>query len=81
MPEHFNQSTGTYISNTREFADELKRKSEEMSNRTGMTHNYQPVDVTDMKALGVTDEGLEHTHKVHRDTGITPPPTTRIIHG
>jgi hypothetical protein len=79
MAAHFNQSTGTYVSNEREFADGLKLASEEASARTGMDHNFIPVDVTDMKALGVTDEGLEHTKKVRRDTGLDAPSTTKVI--
>lgn len=71
MREHYNHSVGQFVGNERQFKDGLKRKSEEMSMRTGMEHNYQPVDVTDMKALGVTDEGLEHTRKVHHDKGLT----------
>jgi hypothetical protein len=70
MPEHFNASVGHYVSNSREFADQLKIKSEEASLRTGMDHNFQPVDVTEAKALGVTDEGLEQTHRTHHDRGI-----------
>ncbi len=67
MAEHFNNSTGQYVSNSRDFGDQLKRKSEEASLRTGMDHNFVPVDVTDAKALGVTDEGLEETHRRHHD--------------
>ena len=70
MPEHFNVSTGQYVSNERSFADQLKIKSEEASLRTGMDHSFVPVDITDMKALGVTDEGLEHTHRIHHDQGL-----------
>lgn len=67
MPEHFNNSTGQYVSNAMEFTDQLKRQSEAQSIRTGMDHNYVPVDVTEMKALGVTDDGLEETHRRHFD--------------
>lgn len=59
MEAHFNPSVGTYVSNERQFRDELKRKSDEASIRTGMTHNFVPVDLNDPKALGVTDEGRE----------------------
>jgi len=67
MPEHFNVAVGRPVSSSKQFADELKRKSEEASLRTGMDHNFVPVDVTDMKAVGATDEGLDHTRKVHHD--------------
>lgn len=70
MQEHFNTSTGTYVSTRRDFEDDLKRKSEEASHRTGMDHNFVPVDMNDMKALGVTDEGLEETHRKHHDNAL-----------
>lgn len=55
LPEHFNTSTGKYVTNRRDFADQLKYKSDEMSDRTGMDHNYVPVDPHDAKAVGVDD--------------------------
>ena len=67
MPEHFNNSIGQYVSTRQGFEDELKKKSEEASLRTGMDHNYVPIDVTEMKACGATDEGLEETHRRHHD--------------
>lgn len=79
LAPHFNQSTGNYVSNERDFADQLKRKSEEATLRTGMEHNYVPVDVTDAKALGVTDDGLEVTKRVRRNLGLDPAPTTKVI--
>lgn len=59
MPEHFNYSTGQYVSNSRNFSDQLKSKSDEMSARLGMDVKYGEVDVADQKALGVTTEGIE----------------------
>jgi len=59
MPEHFNYSTGQYVSNSRNFSDQLKTKSDEMSARLGMDVNYTEVDVADKKALGVTEHGVE----------------------
>jgi hypothetical protein len=66
FPEHFNNSVGEFVSNKRQFYDGLKRQSEVQSIRTGVEHNYQPVDPTDMadpSAHGVTDEGLDATHR------------------
>jgi hypothetical protein len=60
MPEHFNDSVGEYVSNERQFNDALKHKSDSMAERLGMNVNYQPIDWSDRKALGVTDEGIEH---------------------
>lgn len=66
MPEHFNHSVGEWVSNRRQFYDALKRKSDEQSIRRGQTIDYQPLDPSDMSdpsAHGVTDEGLEETHR------------------
>lgn len=57
--EHLNPSTGTVVSSRRGFKDDLKRLSDERSERTGISHNFVEVDITDKKALGVTDEGIE----------------------
>lgn len=62
MPDHFNASTGTYVRNERQFRDELKKMSDEATERTGIPHNYVPVDPMDKEALGVTDEGLDTTY-------------------
>ena len=80
MAPHYNEATGSYVSSNRQFKDELKRKSEEATIRTGMEHNFQPVDVTEAKALGVTDDGLEVTHRVRHNLGITPPSTSTVIY-
>lgn len=69
MQPHFNNATGEYVTGERNFKDALKRKSEEMTVRTGMEHNYAPVDLREKDALGVTDEGLDETRKRLHDTG------------
>ena len=61
VPEHFNNSTGQYVNNTRELKDALKRQCEVESLSTGMDHNYEylsPFDMSDAAARGVTTEGL-----------------------
>lgn len=79
MREHWNPTLGRHVTNERDFKDGLKIASESASLTTGMDHDIQPVDLRDADALGVTDEGLEHTHKVRRDTGVDPAPTTKHI--
>lgn len=69
MQPHFNSSVGKYVSNDNQFKDELKRKSEEATLRTGVEHNYQPIDIADRESLGVTDEGLDATMRRQTDTG------------
>lgn len=78
LQPHYNNSVGKYVSGQRDFRDELKRQSDTMSLKTGMTHNYQPIDLREKDALGVTDEGLYETNKHRRDTGIDTA-TKRII--
>lgn len=61
MQEHYNPTTGTVVSNSRQFRDGLKVASDRETARTGIEHNYVEVDPTDAKALGVTEEGLDTT--------------------
>lgn len=62
MHAHLNHTTGTVVSDPRQFERDLRRKSEEMSERTGIPHNYVPADRNDVKKLGVTEEGLDSTY-------------------
>lgn len=55
MQEHFNHSTGTPISDERQFGHKLRELSDKAEDRLGIPHDYQPVDLTDKDSLGVTD--------------------------
>jgi hypothetical protein len=55
MHEHMNSSVGKPISDMRQFKDELARKSDAATERTGIPHNFQPVDINDHKGLGVAN--------------------------
>lgn len=68
---HFNHSVGKYVRNNAEFRSELSRASDRASERTGIDHNYKPIDAGDRP--GVTSEGLYETEKRKRDDGITQP--------
>ncbi len=57
-----NLTTGRVESDPRKFATHLRDQSEIASERLGMPVDYQPVDMTDKDALGVTDEGMDATH-------------------
>lgn len=73
MKEHWNNAVGQYVSNRQDMGDALKRQSEEMSIRTGITHDYQmvePADMRDAGAHGVDEGNLEVTRKRHRDLGL-----------
>jgi len=41
---HLNASTGTVVSNNRQFRDDLKRKSEAASEQLGFHHNFIPIE-------------------------------------
>lgn len=79
MQAHFNTSTGTMISDPRQFERELRDKSEIQTERTGIPHSYVPADRSDIKKLGVTDEGLQSTHDYGVKTGTIAPGTKPIL--
>jgi hypothetical protein len=60
---HFNNSVGTVIHNSAQFRSELHRKGDQMSERMGFAHHYEPVDIQDKEACGVTDDGAEQIAK------------------
>lgn len=74
MPEHFNRSVGAVVSSHRQFERELRRASDEATERTGIEHRYVPVDPTDRRALGVTDAGLDATNRHRVAEGLKPVP-------
>lgn len=70
MPEHYNTAVGEFITSKQQFYDGLKRQSEVASIRTGIDHNYEPLDPSDMaeaSSHGVTEEGLDITRKTFHD--------------
>ena len=73
MPEHFNHSVGSYVSNERQLRDALKVASAEASNRLGMDHDFQymsPADMADASSHGVTEEGLDDTYRARHDGAL-----------
>lgn len=70
MREHFNNSTGTYVSNEHDFTESLKRQSEEASIRTGIEHTFEPVTPTTSSSVGVTDQGLYEQARSHHDSNL-----------
>lgn len=68
MQAHFNPSTNQYVSNESQFKDQLRQASDAATERTGIIHNFVPTDPRDMKAAGVTEEGLKETYD-----NATPP--------
>lgn len=73
MQEHMNRTTGQLVSSERQFKDQLKRQSEEATIRTGLEHNFVPVDTQDKATLGVTDAGLRETYDRRKSLGMAIP--------
>jgi len=74
MPDHFNVSAGQHVSGEHHLREVFKRKSEEATERLGVEHNFQPIDLRDHEALGVTREGLEEDVARRHDAGLPPIP-------
>lgn len=66
---HFNHSVGQWISSDAEFRRALKVASDEKSERTGIETSYVPVESAEQ--AGVTEDGMEATHRRHRELGWT----------
>lgn len=49
--EHWNPSTNSLISDRKQLAAELRRKSDEASEHTGIAHSYVPVDRADIPSM------------------------------
>lgn len=72
MHAHFNSTTGTIVSDPRQFQQDLNRKAESVEEQTGLKVTYAPVDLHDKTALGVTDEGLDATYDAGLDVAGMP---------
>lgn len=90
MAEHYNLSTGSWESSMTSIKEKFRKASDEATERTGIPHNFQPVDLRDKEALGVTDEGLDSTYRKRREAGQTEgktyhqfpaPDSTRLPYG
>jgi hypothetical protein len=70
MPEHFNLAAGKFVRTEAQLNEHYKRKSDELTERTGIVHDLQPVSQSDKQALNVTAEGLDATVKRREATGM-----------
>lgn len=77
LPEHFNHSIGSYVSNSAGLTTELSRKSDEMSERMGFAVKYETVDPRDTP--GVSEHGLEATERRAFDTPGADRPKKLIV--
>jgi len=80
--EHFNTSTGRYVSNRSEFNDQLRRASDAHTEYTGIEHNFKPVDPYDHAAFGLSDDdvadGRETFNRAITDGKVTPQELTNV---
>lgn len=77
MQPHFNQTVGTVISDRRQMDRELRRASEEATDKTGIPHNFQQVDGREAEQVfGIDAELQDEINRAHRD-GRTLARTTR----
>ena len=63
LQPHFNAATNTYVTSDRQLRDVMKAQSAEISARTGVAHDFTPIDRRETSALGVTEEGLDETRR------------------
>lgn len=59
--EYYNPSLGKVVSDQRQVRHEASRLAEDTERRTGIKTNFVEADLSDSRALGVTDEGLAAT--------------------
>lgn len=64
---HFNHAVGAFVSNSRQFDDLLKLRSEQNSLRTGTDHNYTRIDPGESPRPTADDHIFEVQEKAWRD--------------
>lgn len=69
MHEHWNKAVGAPISDMGQFRRELKRRSEEATEHTGIEHSYVPVEHGDAAAVGATNEGIDESNRIRSKLG------------
>jgi hypothetical protein len=71
VPEHFNNTLGTYVNNEQDVRDGLKRAEETQFDATGFAPSYEylsPADMSEASAHGVTEEGMDVTRaRIHEE--------------
>lgn len=65
----YSDATGSYVSSNRDMADQLKRKSDEATARTGIPHDFVPMHPSDMKAMASTEEGKDRAYRRATESG------------
>lgn len=67
--QYFDHSTGQVINDRKHLLSVAKEMSDRQTERTGITHNYVPADMTDKATLGITGEGLDSTYNAQVKSG------------
>ncbi len=67
MQAHFNHTVGNYVTNDADFRSKLRQASDELSAKSGIEHDFQPVDGADRAALGVTEEAVAEKQRHIKD--------------
>lgn len=63
--EHYNPSVGSVVRSKRDLNEQLARKSEEITERTGIPHQLAQADLRDRDIFPVTEEGLGDQYNAH----------------
>lgn len=71
MHVHYNETVGKTVTGKRDFANKLRQKGEEYTERTGIPTNYQPIEPGDIRQH-VTEEGLDGTNRERVRRGQAP---------
>lgn len=78
----YNVATGDYPTDYKKWRNTLADNGKRRTDRTGILHSYAEADHSDVKTLGVTEEGMDATHRRHRELGWTEAKSsTHIIPG
>lgn len=65
LQPHYNVGLGKYVAGKRQLQDELRRQSEERTERTNISHDFQYADLRDRDIFPVTHDGLQSTYDAH----------------
>lgn len=69
---HYNPSVGSFVSSQSEFNNKLRILGDEQTERTGILHNYVPVEVGDSQAFGLGGEDVEEFTRARFDNPRAP---------
>jgi len=70
MIGHFNPTVGGYVHGKRDLTEQLHIASEQATARTGIPHNFKPIDMRDTDALGVhATQSVDNDNRARHDSG------------